>query len=274
MSRWDECYLGRDKFPETLSSLEIERFFTPNPQELEVIRQRRGDPNRIAFSLQLGFLKMTGRSLNSVELVPPSILEIIGEEIGCAVPRIASIRALYRRRRTLFDHQSGARKLLGRIDFSAYGERALTTYLRREAIGTYSVQDLSDKARVWLVEHNYLLPRDRDIRRLSVRALRFQEQALFKSICQAADDVVRSTWPARLLELSSQGDSSHLAWLLEAPTSKSMRGLDDQLAKITFLRSLGAEKPGLDVVPLVGLEYFSRQMMMRKPAALSSIPRM
>ncbi|MFP1133373.1 DUF4158 domain-containing protein, partial [Asticcacaulis sp. W401b] len=80
MGRWDQQYLGYRTFPEALTSLEIERFFTPTPEELKVISQRRTAPNRIAFALQVGFLKMTGRLLNSVEIVPASIFEAIGDK--------------------------------------------------------------------------------------------------------------------------------------------------------------------------------------------------
>ncbi len=271
MGRWDQQYLGCRTFPEALTSLEIERFFTPTPEELKVISQRRTAPNRIAFALQVGFLKMTGRLLNSVEIVPSSIFEAIGGRIGCPVPRIASIRALYRRRRTLFDHQAGARTLLGRGDFGERAERALTTYLRREAIGVYNIQDLAQRARVWLIEHNYVLPGDSVIRRLTVRALRFQEKALLQSIASATEKSLRAKWCSELLAPGPQGDYTVLEWLQAAPTSKSTKSLDDQLAKIAVLRSMGAERLGLDVIPLVGLEHFSRQLTMRKPTAMSSI---
>lgn len=271
MGRWDQQYLGYRTFPEALTSLEIERFFTPTPEELKVISQRRTAPNRIAFALQVGFLKMTGRLLNSVEIVPASIFEAIGDRIGCAAPRVASIRALYRRRRTLFDHQAGARVLLGRGDFSERAERALTTYLRREAIGVYNIQDLAQQARVWLIEHNYILPGDSVVRRLTVRALRFQEKALLQSIAGATEKTLRTNWSSEFLAPAPQGDCTILEWLQAAPINKSFKCLDDQLAKLDFLRGQGAESLGLDIIPLIGLEHFSRQLTMRKPAAMSSI---
>ena len=43
------------------------------PEEKQIILQRRSATNRIAFALQIGFLKMTGRSINSVELVPSAV---------------------------------------------------------------------------------------------------------------------------------------------------------------------------------------------------------
>ena len=115
MSRWDQHYLGRENFPEALSALEVQRFFTPTPEEKQIVLQRRSPTNRIGFALQIGFLKMTGRSLNSVELVPPDVLSHLGRVIECEPPRIASIRAFYRRRRTLFEHQAAARALFEKL---------------------------------------------------------------------------------------------------------------------------------------------------------------
>src|SRR5262245_40406404 len=34
--------------------------------------------------LQIGFLKMTGGTLNSVEIIPPGVLEHLGRQLGCA----------------------------------------------------------------------------------------------------------------------------------------------------------------------------------------------
>lgn len=271
MSRWDHRYLGHDGFPDGLPDLEIARYFTPTPDEHIAIRQRRSDPNRIAFALQLGFLKMTGRALNTVEIVPSAILQHLGETLGCAAPQIASIRALYRRRRSLFDHQLAAQALLGRTAMNGYAERGLTAYLRRESIGIYTAAALMDKARIWLVDHDYLVIREKDLRRLAVKALRYQERELFNAICAATDPVLRADWTDRLLEVASDGDGSFLEWLQAAPLSKSSKALNQQLAKVEFLRAQGAERLGLAVLPLAGLEHFSRRVTGRAPNVLARI---
>lgn len=98
--------------------------------------------NRLALGLQIGFLKMTGGTLNSVEIIPPGVLEHLGRQLGCAPPRIASIRALYRRRRTLFDHQAAALSALRRTEPSEHAERGLVAYLRREAAAVFDNAEL------------------------------------------------------------------------------------------------------------------------------------
>src|SRR5215831_141953 len=66
-----------------MSGLEIEHFFTLDEDELASVRERRGPLNRLALALQIGFLKMTGRTLNSVELIPPQILDHLGRQADC-----------------------------------------------------------------------------------------------------------------------------------------------------------------------------------------------
>lgn len=271
MGRWEQRYFGHDGFPQGLSPLEVQRFFTPTPQEQPVIGQRRTATNRIAFALQIGFLKMTGRLLNSVELVPPAVLAHLGQVVGCEPPRIASIRAFYRRRRTLFDHQSAARRLLGRREVSEHALRGLTGFLRREAVGLYNGADLATKARVWLIERGYVLPAERELRRLTIRALRHQERALFAEVCAATDEALRQDWPKRLLEPAPDGQGTRLEWLRAPPANKHASELGEHLAKVSFLRELGAGRLGLESLPLVGLQHFHRQVTARKPTLLATL---
>jgi hypothetical protein len=67
---------------------------------------------------------------------------------------------------------------------------------RREAAAVFALAELIARCRSWLVEHQYLLLRERDIRRLSIAARRHQERALFKIIAAAVPaerDLQRST---------------------------------------------------------------------------------
>lgn len=271
MSRWDQRYLGFERFPDALSLHEIQRYFTPTAEEITVIHERRSNTNRIGFALQLGFLKMAGRPLNKIEIVPRPVLEHLGVAIGRPAPHIATLRALYRRRRTLFEHQAAAQQLLGRVEITDHAQRGLTAYLRREVIDLYTIPALMDRARLWLVARNYLLLREKDIRRLAVMALRHQEHALAGAIQRVADQSLRDTWAPTLLAARADEKESVLEWLQSAPRSRSARALDDQLAKVQSLRTMGADRLGLDVLPLAGLEHFARRVTVRRPRALATI---
>ena len=250
--------------------MEIEHFFALGENEFAAVRRRRRVLNRLALALQIGFLKMTGGTLNSVEIIPAGVLEHLGRQLGCAPPRIASIRALYRRRRTLFDHQAAALLALGRTEPSEHAERGLVAYLRREAAAAFDNAELMARSRSWLVNHDYLLLRDREIRRLIGAARRHQEQTLFKIIAAVAGSD-RETWLPRLLTPIEDGGISRLEWLGAVPSSKGPTSLEAQIEKVGFLKELGADRLVFSDLPLVGLKHFARRMMSRKPAALARI---
>ena len=270
MSRWEHRYLGRERFPDALSAMEIEHFFTLGEEEYAAVRRRRRVLNRLALALQIGFLKMAGRTLNSVEIIPPGVLEHLGRQLGCAPPRLASIRALYRRRRTLFDHQAAALTALGRTEPSEHAARGLVAYLRREAAAVFDNAELMARSRSWLVDHGYLLLRERDIRRLLAAARRHQEQVLFRTIVAVAVSD-RETWLPRLLATIEDGGISRLEWLGAVPPGKGPTSLEAQIEKVGFLKELGADRLVLSDLPLAGLKHFARRMTSRKAAALARI---
>jgi hypothetical protein len=109
-------------------------------------------------------------------VLPIAVLKHLGAQLRLAPPRLASIRALYRRQRTLFDHQRVAMEVLGFRHLTDHAERGLTAHLRRSAEATFSGEALTAVARVWLYEHGYVLPGDRRVADVVRAALRHAEQ--------------------------------------------------------------------------------------------------
>ena len=129
MSDWAKRYLGWDHFPAMLEALEIESFFTLVGDELAVIQAHRRDTNRLAIAIQVGYMRMTGMALNLVEMIPSAVLAHVADQLAQTPPQLTSIRALYRRRRTLYDHQEAARQILGLRALSEHGRRKLKAEL-------------------------------------------------------------------------------------------------------------------------------------------------
>jgi hypothetical protein len=101
MQDWHSTCLGRRTLPRDLSAFEIEAFFNFSDAERRVIEDRRGPALKLALALQIGFLRMTGRLLEAVRIVPPALWRHLGEQFGVAAPDLASLRSMYRRRRPL-----------------------------------------------------------------------------------------------------------------------------------------------------------------------------
>ena len=118
MLAWHVPYLGWRRLADDVSEFEIIHFFTLKSAERAAVLTRYRQPLRLGAALQIGFLKMCGRPLDVVQRVPAALLQHLGEQLDIPAPTIATLRALYlKRRRTLYEHQLWAIEFLGMIRF-------------------------------------------------------------------------------------------------------------------------------------------------------------
>ena len=95
--------------PRDISDFEMKAFFTFDGAERDAINARRGDSHKkLGLALHIGFLRMSGRLLGAFRVIPVALWRHLGNELGIAAPEVASLRAMYERGRTLFDHQQVA----------------------------------------------------------------------------------------------------------------------------------------------------------------------
>jgi hypothetical protein len=71
------------------------------PAERQVIEDRRRSARKLGLALQIGFLRMSGRLLDAVCIVPPALWRHVRAQFEIAAPDLASLRAMYRRAPTL-----------------------------------------------------------------------------------------------------------------------------------------------------------------------------
>jgi hypothetical protein len=270
MSQWELQYLGAQNIPPNLSAVEIEHFFTLRPSELDAVSKGRRTSNRLGLALHVGFLKFSGTVLNSTDLIPQAVLAQIAKQIapGSRTPQIASIRSVYRRRATLFEHQQDAANILGFRKLGDGAERNLFGYLRKEAWDALEDEELAFRVRKWLYEHKYFSLSDRPMRSLLYRARRTREEDLAGAISRAVPADLRDTWLTRLLEAPPTSPLlTRLDWLREGPKSRKASAVEEQTGRVEFLKTLGAE--GLDLgISLAALQHYARPLQYRKPSAL------
>ncbi len=198
MESWREQYLGVETIPASLTLAEIGFFFEPTERTRTFIESRRRPLTRLGLILHIGFLRMTGRPLAALERVPPAVLAFAAEHAGLPAPQIGTLRAIYRRRMTLFEHQ---RLAASAIAFQSAGDstlRMLTAFLRRQAETDLVRQDLMQQARRWLYDRCYTLPGERVLERMAARAQDYVLVELKAGIEKAIGTDLTSDWMARL----------------------------------------------------------------------------
>ncbi len=97
MTPWQAVFFGLKQIPRELTAFEIEAFFTFTATERRVIEQRRQPALKLGLALQIGFLRMSGRVLDAVRVVPAVLWRHLGEQFNVAAPDLASLRAMYGR---------------------------------------------------------------------------------------------------------------------------------------------------------------------------------
>jgi hypothetical protein len=120
----------------------------------------------------------------AVRIVPPALWRHLGEQLGLAAPDLASLRSMYQRRRTLFEHQEVACETLRFRWLSDAQRRALARILPDELTRRSDRRRLLQCARRWLYEHRLIVLRERNLRMMTIKAIRQHEAELAPPLLQ------------------------------------------------------------------------------------------
>ena len=89
MQGWRLGFLGIETIPRWLGEFEIEQFFRLSPSEIATVKTRRGNDMQLGLGLHIGFLRMSGRVLNSTDVIHWGILALFGTHLQIRAPRLA-----------------------------------------------------------------------------------------------------------------------------------------------------------------------------------------
>ena len=84
MDSWHATFLGRRHLPREITAFEVEVFFRFSAEEARIIDERQRPELKLGLALQIGFLRMSGRLLDAVRMVPLLLWRHLGERFGVA----------------------------------------------------------------------------------------------------------------------------------------------------------------------------------------------
>ena len=266
MAQWKERFLGISELPEELSDAEMEQFFRLSKRDVATITGEVRPKFRLAIALQLGFVRMSGRGLNTFKVLPRPLLKFVADQFKLPAPTIASIRALYSKRdNTRLEHQALVFKWLDLSSHTKRQERMLLAAVRAASQGTGSIDRLISIAAIWLHDRKLVIPALSTLREICVRASKDTEQSIYVAICAETTEEHRQQWTDTLLSNRKDGRTV-LEWLQKSPKRRSPNNLKAIFEKIDFLTELGVNKIKLEGVPTERLQDYSRSMQHRSPS--------
>ncbi len=248
-----------------VNPFELRCFGSFSEAEKQAIQSRRRHLNQLGAALHLGFIKMSGRALAAFDMVPRLFLAHLGQELEIPVPRLTSLRALYRHRRTLYEHQRWAADVLGFRNLIERQRRVLTGLIKKESYKALTRAQLMTFARCWCYEHKLLIPGDRALDDLVRKATQQAEQDLLDEIKETIPESVRPDWLFALGSNHSK-DCGVLEWLQGDPGKSSRATLNWQLAYLDYLKGLSVHEYPLDMLRLEHQKQLAQRIRRRRPA--------
>ena len=260
MQGWRLGFLGIETIPSWLGEFEVEQFFCLSPSEIATVKTRRGNDMQLGLGLHIGFLRMSGRVLNSTDVIHWRILAFLGAQLQIPVPRVASLRALYPRHSTLHEHQQLAKALLGFKKLIEPARRQLVAHLRQTRGAATDAAELLIGARQWLYEHRYLIPAERHLLDTCRAVLTDQQAKLVAEIEKIVSLDRRKHWVEELVKpRPTLPGQNHLDWLKQSPRSRRGLGLAGAFERIYFLNDIKVDTVALPPMPLVLVKAYANR---------------
>lgn len=135
MANYELRYVGVDSLPVRLSEFDVQQYFRLSAADVAAINERFRADRRTAVAVLLVFLRACGRPLDRFSALPKMLLAHVGEVLGVQPPTIATLRSLYTRRQTLYEHQLWLKDYLGLKDIDRAGSDLLLTAAPHSAAG-------------------------------------------------------------------------------------------------------------------------------------------
>ncbi len=234
-----------ERLPHEIDDDTVRKYFTLTQQDLEQVNQCRGPANRLGFAVQLCTLRWHGYFLPDTRGVPPSVVEMIGSQLGL-LP--ISLDSYPQNEKTRFEHLERIRKHLRFVRCEAPQRERLLNHLTAIAQALTRATALRQAAHRWLKQEQIVRPGRTTLRDFIASA---REAALQKVYAILARDlspkqleevdslliVAASTESAQLeSESTPRSRLEQFKAVARKESPESLLGLLDQLSDV---RSLG-----------------------------------
>ena len=228
------------------------RYWWLSEEDRRRIEERRRDPNRIGFAVQLCLLRYPGWPLSPGDAPPQNLLKFLAEQLEIDAQEV---REYAKRPQTRTDHVQELARLYRFRQYTSSYPVLLREYLRVEAIGSESAFALVESALHWLRSNRVIVPAVSTLESLVRRVRSEVERNVYLRMDGALTRDQKKTLDG-LLELSPKRGSM-LGWLRRVPSSCSAAGILDLIRRLDWVRDLGIGEELADGLPAVRLRQLA-----------------
>jgi Domain of unknown function (DUF4158) len=235
---------------------QLAQYFHLDDVDISYVAQRRGEPNRLGFAVQLTTVRFLGTFLQDPTDVPGGVVAYLAKQLeidGLCLPRY--LDRLPTRREHLLEIQRlyGYRNLTGGLEhFKMVRWLYVRSWLSAERPSV-----LFDLVTARLVEQKILLPGVSVLSRLAATVRDRAAARVWRLLARLPNDEQRSRLE-RLLEVGKDSRQSDLDRLRRSPTRVSGPALVAALERLEEIRDLGIGSLNLDRIPVSRITALAR----------------
>ena len=229
-----------ERLPGELDEATLRKYFTLTRADREQVEQCRGPVNRLGFAVQLCTLRWQGYFLPDTRDLPPSVLDILGSQLGL-LP--ISLEDYPQNEKTRWEHLERIRQHLGFVRCDAPQRERLLAYLTEAAQGFTRTTTLRQAAHRWLQQERIVRPGRTTLRDLMVSAREAALQSVYTLLSkdlspeqQEEMDALLSVPALATPESTARSRLEQFKAVARKESPEALLGLLDQLSDI---RSLG-----------------------------------
>lgn len=204
------------------------RYYTYNDSDLSLIRQRRGDANRLGFAVQLCLLRYPGYALGTDSELPEPVILWVAKQVQ-AEP--ASWAKYGERDVTRREHAQELRTYLQLAPFGLSDFRALVRELTELAQQTDKGLLLAGQALESLRQKRRILPALSVIDRACSEAIARANRRVYRALVEPLTDSHRAKLD-ELLKLKAGSSITWLTWLRQAPLKPNSRHMLEHIERL------------------------------------------
>lgn len=230
----------RKEFTQISASIdewELGARYTLEEDDLELIKLRRRESNRLGFAVQLCVLRNIGWTMVETGEIPNRVIEYIANQLQVD-PDVFQQYA--KREPTRREHMIEIRKTYGYRLFSPLIYRSASKALFPHALETHHAISLIRMAIDWLRKNKVLLPAMSTIERLVWETRRRAEEDTFRSLNAPLTSDQKKQLDD-LIETHQENGKTLLGWIKEDTGSASPNACNKTLQQLLRIRDIGLQ---------------------------------
>ncbi len=210
------------------------RHYTLNDLDRSLIRQRRGDANRLGFAIQLCLLRYPGHGLSVDAVLPPALVQWVAGQLRID---FACWSQYAERAETRREHLLELRSYLGLTPFGLSYFRQAVHALTELALQTDKSMVLATQALNILRNQHIIIPALDVIERICAKAVILANRHIHAALTNSLSTDHRQRLD-ELLKRKEDSKTTWLAWLRQSPIKPNSRHMLEHIERLKAWQAL------------------------------------